>query len=74
MWRNDEHQVLVYEGASAFWLVDLATNREYCMGDGVDWLFDQDDHALGVGTDEFYAALAQLVEQDGEELRDAYCD
>ncbi len=72
MWRNAELELHVYEGASAFYIVDERTGKTCGIGDGVDWLLDDNGEPLDVGTDEFYAALERMVAEDGATLREAY--
>lgn len=62
----------VYEGASAFYLVDNSTGKEVCMGDGVDMFTLESGESIPVGTPAFYHALSQTVKLESGTLREAY--
>jgi hypothetical protein len=64
MFTYDTGELTVYEGATAFWLVNNETGEEVCMGDGVDLA------PYNVGTPEFYASLCVTVQDP--ECKEAY--
>lgn len=59
-----------YETSSAFYIVDVISKRERCMGDGVDMFTNEDGESIDVGTPEFYAALNEIM--NDEETYEAY--
>ena len=61
-YTNKDKTVTVYEGSSAFYIVNLATGDEKCMGDGVDTFSTEDGESLMVGTPEFYIAMIAMAE------------
>jgi len=75
-------RVLVYEGATAFWVVRMSDGEERCIGDGVDMFTQTKTHIgdvdndfedfLDVGTPEFYAALRKWVDAWDDEMMEAY--
>lgn len=72
---NAEYGIMVYEGSTAFWIVDLDTDEERCMGDGVDmYSVDDEDgfHSVPVCSDEFYRLLTEDIQGNGEMFREAY--
>lgn len=62
----------VYEGNTAFYLVDNETSQEACLGDGVDMFYRDEDGSIPVGTKAFYKALSGMIEIGQAELLEAY--
>jgi hypothetical protein len=65
-------RLLVYEGATAFWIELRITGQEACMGDGVDMLYDNNDRPFDVATPQFYTAMQALIDADVNTLVEAY--
>lgn len=62
-YTNKDKTVTVYEGATAFYIVNLATGDEVCMSDGVDMFVSlETGESLMVDSPEFYTAMREMAE------------
>lgn len=66
--------VELYEGQSAYYLLDLNTGREACLGDGVDMVHTGNGKALSPGTMTFNRVLTADFKANVEEWRKVYFD
>ena len=62
----------VIEYMSFFAVRHNPTGEEHPMGDGVDTLFDKDDHALSPGTEGFVEKWEEALNSPGNETMEAY--
>lgn len=68
-YTSKDGTIRVYEGATAFYVVLLATGEERCMGDGTEY-------AAGYTTDDYEVSrdeqLRNIIEADTATMRNAY--
>lgn len=62
--------LVIYEGASAFYIADTLTGQEACMGDGVDMMFDNDGEPIQPGDVRF----GKMMQDDLESCRGMYME
>lgn len=62
----------VIEYSSFFAVRHNPTGDEHPMGDGVDTLFHEDDHALSPGTPSFTAKWEHVLNADEQSTLEAY--
>lgn len=62
----------VIEYSSFFAVRHNPTGEEHPMGDGVDTLFDADDHALSPGSEGFVETWEAVLNSNEDETLEAY--
>jgi len=70
--ENDFWRFELIDAINGYYLTDHVTNKEVCLGDGVDMLFEKDGKPIKVGTKRFFNMLERVLNESPEETLEAY--
>ena len=65
-------RLTVYEGLSAYYIIDNSSGKEACLGDGVGMFFTEKGKAIKPGTRKFNKLFSHLIEMSTEDYLEAY--